>query len=67
MEMRNEVVLMTFAELIGKPISVDLDSLPRRSAVLMLISIRNPSLVHGFMEFFPDRKAFRIKVRVEGQ
>lgn len=57
---------MTFAELIGKPLSVDFAFLPRRGADRTLISVRNRSLVHGLFEFIPDRKALRIKVRLEG-
>lgn len=65
-EMRSVSGILVFSELVGKPHAVDEGSLCRQGPIRVSIWVRNPSLVHGFIEFIPGVKAYRIKVLVEG-
>lgn len=65
--MWNGDIMLAFRQLIGKPISVDEESLNRLGPVRSQIWCRAPDHIHGFLEMFPATKAYRIKVRVEGQ
>lgn len=65
--MHNSHALMAFAELIGKPLSVDVSSLSHLGPVRMLISCVNLARVRGFVEILPGSSAYRIFVCVEGQ
>lgn len=64
--MRNTPALMAFAELLGKPISIDSALLARLVPVHMFISYLDPSRVRGYVQIFPGNTAFRIAVHLEG-
>lgn len=65
--MRNKSCLMAFAELIGKPISIDEESLSRLGPCSVTDLVPGSYHARGFIEVFPASKAYRINVRVEGQ
>ena len=65
-ELRSVPGILAFAELVGKPIAVDEDSLSRRGSVRVSVWVKDAGLVHGSVVFVPEMKAYRIKVRVEG-
>lgn len=59
--------MLAFSKLVGKPITVDEDSLPRLGPVRTKIWCKARELVHGSIVVYPDDKAYRIKARIEGQ
>lgn len=63
--LRNTRFLMSFGELIGKPVEVDASSLDRLGPARMKIWCVNPSLVLGYIDIFPSSDAYRIRVRAE--
>lgn len=57
--------MMAFGELLGKPIAIDVDSLPWLGPVRAQIWCKDPSLVAGSVEILPTTKAFHIRVWAE--
>lgn len=58
--------VLVFAELVGRPVSVDPASLSRPGPVRVLINCLDPTCICGHVLFFPDIAAYRIFVRLEG-
>lgn len=63
--LRNAPSMTAFAELIGKPIEVDADSLGRPGPVRVKVWCRFPDRIRGFLEIYPHTQGFRINMRLE--
>lgn len=57
--------MMAFAELIGKPIEVDEESISRPGPVRVKVWCRFSERIRGFLEIYPHTKGFRINMRLE--
>lgn len=62
----NASLMLALAELVGKPIEVDMTSLDRLGSVRVKMWCLDPARVAGSIVVFPSSTAFRILVRVEG-